>query len=117
MAQHMKGPWKVGHEALDVLAPHPQGGYVGGYAKVCDIRGWGFLTGKGALGLPEEEARAIQEANARLIAAAPEMLEATYNALECLMGCVKPAGGCDDDAVIQMTIGMLKAAIAKAEGR
>ncbi len=43
---------------------------------VADVRGWGYLTGKGhgALGLPEHEAVAIQEANAALIVAAPEML-------------------------------------------
>lgn len=42
---------------------------------VAQIRGWGHLTGKGAggLGLSEQEATAIQEANERLIAAAPEM--------------------------------------------
>lgn len=35
-----------------------------GYAKIADVRGWGFLTGggSGALGLPEKEAVEIQTA-------------------------------------------------------
>mgnify|MGYP000625085185 CR=1 FL=1 len=45
--------------------------------KVCDIRGWGHLTGKGigALGLSDDEAIAVQTANARLIADAPKLLD------------------------------------------
>lgn len=68
-AKHMPGPWKVGLRGTAVLAQAP-------HAKVCDIRGWGYLTGngEGALGLPEAEAVAIQLANARLIAAAPDLL-------------------------------------------
>lgn len=41
---------------------------------VCDIRGWGYLTGSGGLALPPENAVAIQHANGRLIAAAPVLL-------------------------------------------
>ena len=64
------GPWLVGYRALDVVANSLKGGF----CKVCDIRGWGYLTGKGdgALGLPPHEAEAIQRANAALIAAAPD---------------------------------------------
>jgi hypothetical protein len=43
---------------------------------VAGIRGWGHLTGKGAMGLPESEAVMIQVANSHLIAAAPDLLEA-----------------------------------------
>jgi len=44
----------------------------GGETKVCDIRGWGYLTGQGhcALGLDNTEARKIQEQTGELIAAA-----------------------------------------------
>lgn len=71
--KHSAGPWKVGYMASDVWAEDHKGPF-----KVCDIRGWGHLTGKGhgALGLPDDAAVAIQKANACLIAAAPEMLEA-----------------------------------------
>jgi hypothetical protein len=69
---HTPGRWKVGYRALDVLGPNEKGGDM----KICDIRGWGYLTGKGAgaLGLEHATALAVQEANARLIAAAPELL-------------------------------------------
>lgn len=78
MSAHTRGPWAVGYEALDVMAPNVERGPM----KVCDIRGWGYLTGKGhgALGLPKAEAKAIQEANAALIAAAPCLLKALRKA-------------------------------------
>lgn len=79
MSTFMPGPWKVGYRGLDVVAPSLRGGE----AKVCDIRGWGYLTGKGhgALGLSEDEATAIQTANARLIAASPDLLSALKDLL------------------------------------
>lgn len=40
---------------------------------VADVRGWGYLTGQGAANLGREEADKIFQANARLIAAAPEL--------------------------------------------
>lgn len=69
---HTPGPWKAEFFgsprviATDAKGPFP----------VCDVRGWGHLTGKGhgALGLSHEEGAAIQDANARLIAAAPDLL-------------------------------------------
>ncbi|GEM_PF-6711148 len=68
------GPWQV--EIIGsprVIAE----GAKGGTFPICDIRGWGYLTGKGhgALGLPHDEAVAIQNANTHLIAAAPDMLD------------------------------------------
>lgn len=66
-AKHTPGPWKIGYEAFNVTAETEKG-----TMKICDIRGWGHLTGKGqALGLDPETAKKIQEANAALIAAAP----------------------------------------------
>lgn len=79
-AKHTPGPWKPGYRLLNVVAENAK---IGGETPVCDIRGWGYLTGKGhgALGLSQEEAVAIQTANANLIAAAPDMLVALTSAL------------------------------------
>lgn len=75
MVKYTKGEWKVGYKALSVEAKNPYGK---GDFKVCDIRGWGHLTGcgAGALGLEHDEAEEIQKANAKLIAQAPAMYEA-----------------------------------------
>lgn len=76
---HTPGPWKVGYRALDIWAPSEKGGE----AKIFDVRGWGYLTGKGdgALGLSEDQAIAIQTANANIAAAAPDLLAAYKAAL------------------------------------
>jgi hypothetical protein len=79
---------------------------------ICDIRGWGYLTGKGGLGLPEEEAKKIQEANAALIAAAPDGLAAAEEARAALYGCREVVGSI---ANVQHAIDMLEAFITKAK--
>lgn len=70
---HTPGPWEYqnwgGH--LFISADHAR-------MTVCDLRGWGYLTGSGALALPPETAAAIQDANGRLIAAAPLLKETNY---------------------------------------
>lgn len=68
MSKHTPAPW-VGDEHGYVWA-------LGGQMTLCVIRGWGHLTGAGAMNLSFEGAIEIQEANKRLICAAPEMLEA-----------------------------------------
>lgn len=68
MTKHTPAPW-VGDKHGYVWAE-------GGQMPICTIRGWGYLTGAGAKYLSQEEAIAIQDANMRLICAAPEMLEA-----------------------------------------
>lgn len=58
----------------------------GGVARLADVRGWGYLTGggHGALGLPGEKAREIQDALGRLIAAIPALVSALQEAREAL---------------------------------
>lgn len=77
---HTPGPWVVeSFGSPRVIATDHKGPF-----PVCDVRGWGHLTGKGhgALGLSYEEGAAIQDANARLIAAAPEMLAALLDIVQ-----------------------------------
>lgn len=66
---HTPGPWKAD------LNPYAATIWAGNM-RICDLRGWGYLTGVGGLHLPPEDAANIQDANARLISAAPELLEA-----------------------------------------
>lgn len=70
---------------------------------ICDIRGWGYLTGIGGLHLSEAEAVEIQRANTRLIVAAPDLLAA--------LKYLDRKGGLGLDVHA-----MISAAIAKAEG-
>jgi len=63
------GPWTY---ANDMGCPMVWAGNM----RICDVRGWGHLTGVGALNLPEKTAAEIQDANGRLITAAPDLLEA-----------------------------------------
>ena len=78
MKKYTEGPWDQ-EEGLKIFAQGKKGVF-----NVADVRGWGYFTGKGhgALGLNEDEAVQIQTANAHLIAAAPEMLEALEAMLE-----------------------------------
>lgn len=64
-----KGPWQAEMHGQNVLA-------CDGQMMICNVRGWGYLTGVGALNLPDEQSAAIQDANVRLIAAAPALYEA-----------------------------------------
>ena len=56
------GPWEQ-DRGLEVYTHDKRG-----YFRLADIRGWGHLTGQGALALPKDEAIAIQTANAEFIA-------------------------------------------------
>lgn len=70
--KHTPSPWTADLS----VSPTIWGKTKAGMMKIADIRGWGHLIGTGGLNLPEKEAIEIQEANARLMAAAPELLNA-----------------------------------------
>lgn len=74
--QFTPGPWVVGYKSLTVGIP--ENAKIGGFEHLFDVRGWGYFTGlgHGALGMSAEDATTIQNANAYLIAAAPELYEA-----------------------------------------
>lgn len=62
------GPWLVVGPTDCVMA---------GYMHVAQVRGWGWLTGHGSDGprLTDYEALQVQKANARLIAATPDLID------------------------------------------
>lgn len=77
-AKHTPAPWTISYCGSQPMSIDCVNAKIGGVSKVFDVRGWGYLTGKGhgALGLSTDEAEAIQDANAKLAAAAPTMLDA-----------------------------------------
>jgi hypothetical protein len=76
--KHTPGPYRVDGKGWIVTEGDPYGH---GRMHVADVRGWGHLTGGGACNFPPEKAAEIQDANARLIAAPPELLEALQTTL------------------------------------
>ena len=79
MSNITPGKWEADEEGEYVFTRTPFN-----LEMVAQMRGWGYLTssGKAGLHLSAEEAIEVQKANARLIAAAPEMYELLkdYNA-------------------------------------
>ncbi len=63
-------------------------------AKICDLRGWGYLTGVGGLNLPPEHAAAIQDANREFIAHARKGWPAALDALEAALERIKVLEAC-----------------------
>lgn len=113
--KHTPGPWHVGYRGLDIGCTNAK---IGGHAKLFDVRGWGYLTGNGhgALGLTEDEAIAVQKANALLVATAPDLLTEAKRAAEIMERHIYPKPDVGPDhpySVLQA----LQAVIAKAEGR
>lgn len=84
MTEHFPTPWHVDpHSGSIYAADVPKGS-----PRVADMRGWGYLTGKGhgALGLPETEAIAAQKANAAFIVKAVNSHEALVHRLNQVRG-------------------------------
>lgn len=117
IAMHTPGPWEVLKPVTTWIqtAGNPYGR---GSMHIADVRGWGHLTGRGGgCAFGEDKAVAIQEANAKLIAAAPELL-AALTAIRWF--CDNPNGSDGTDTLAMGLARLLpaaRAAIAKAEGR
>ena len=116
-AQHTPGPWRVAEPTGFIYAANP---YIGHDMLVAQVRGWGHLTGTGGGGcaFDEDKAIAIQEANARLIAAAPDLLAAlkeAENALADYIPTIEKTGASLNYG--HKVLARCRAAIAKAEGR
>ena len=87
---------------------------------ICDIRGWGYLTGTGGLGLRADEAMKEQERWGRLIAAAPDLLAACKEIAALSVGwdedgSTGPKPPLSWETVARMAMDYARAAIAKAE--
>ena len=74
MTQFTKGKWTADDMGEYVFAH-------GFDMMICQMRGWGYLK---AQGLSDAEAIEVQKANARLIAAAPEMYSELISAMAFL---------------------------------
>lgn len=104
--EHTPGPWAV-ENASDVML------WIGAM-RVPDEARYGLhtiITGIDIEGL-SPEARTIKEANARLIAAAPDLLRACEAFLRCI---VEPKGD-DDTSDVDAAVRLAIAAVKKARG-
>jgi hypothetical protein len=109
MSAHTKGPWTAGHFSsvvgLPVMAqPDPTSNSV----VICGVRG----------------DRETAEANARLIAAAPDLLEALRSLVADLGGCwdafepaLREAISNTNYNIVQMRLAAARAALARAENQ
>jgi hypothetical protein len=94
------------------MEQHTPGPWVWGYYGMNDE--W-VRTGDGEAVVPVGYNQSEREANARLIAAAPELLAALKRAIEVLDAEGITYGNCDDEPLD--VLNAARAAIAKAEGK
>ena len=74
MSEFTKGKWTADNRGVYIFTHDFD-------MMICQMRGWAYLK---AQGLSDDEAIEVQKANARLIAAAPEMYEALTLAMDFL---------------------------------
>lgn len=105
--KHTPGPWRTDHHEHN--EPHQNIRIKGSYRTVCTV--W-------IDDAPVPDYNAEQESNARLIAAAPELLEALKAAIDCGMVPVSSAseGGAAAHSIQVRVADQIRKAIAKAEG-
>lgn len=109
MSKHTPGPWVYFSEDrfADVRPPYPAKGSTAGYGPICIVRGDARLHGDG-----------VRDANARLIAAAPDMLSALQK-FEAWSKAENNHEGTTFMERVQMLMDLdacVRAAIAKATG-
>jgi hypothetical protein len=111
---HTPGPWNLDDRVLDEFASEDHHGFRVIYAGGRDIA-YCLVTSENP-DTPSEEDQDVCEANARLIAAAPELLEACEFLVQCLRDWMEtdPEGERADDLGI-LNKGL--AAVAKAKGK
>jgi len=102
MSKFTPGPWSVYRES------HDEG--MTFYFGIDDAN-------EDAVVLHDIDGGVTSESDAYLIAAAPDLYNAASNALEALIACAVPAGGCDDRAAILEAQMMLRLALRKADGK
>ncbi len=95
MSDHTPGPWWVQKDGVTVCPPRPRGQTI-----ICRVA-------------PVHMMRAEREANARLIASAPEMLKALQE-LDAMYRCIAPDDPDGRDPALHPAWKACKAAIAKA---
>lgn len=104
MSTHTPGPWDFRGSLGPTGNPHLKGPHVveaANGSQIAILNGW---------------RSDVSEANARLIAAAPELYDAAENALDTLLSCCVAGDGVDDRDAILEAQQMLRAAIRKAMG-
>jgi hypothetical protein len=107
--QHTPGPWEVDPSEYSDMIWTAGSPYGQDKMHIADVRGWGHLTGRGSCAFSDANASKIMEANARLIAAAPELLAE----LERLVTYFGPDRG---PAELRAKLNDARAAITKAKG-
>lgn len=102
MSKHTPGPWfaQAGYLTIYNLSD----GNVGTTCAIAKV-------------LRDQPGDDEAEANARLIAAAPELYDAAANALDTLLSCCVAGDGVDDRNAMLEAQQMLRAAIRKATGK
>lgn len=102
MSKYTKGPWKADHMGMYVFGPDEGGGQM-----VATMRGTGYMSS--TLGYTDEQIEEEQKANAALVSAAPDLLEALKE--------LQASYWIDDPERAANAIMAAGDAIAKAEGR
>lgn len=104
MSKHTPGPWEYEDAGAQIFAED-------GQRHIADVRGYGALS----TAMGDAAACAQMDADGRLIAAAPDLLEACKKSLSALEGVVRI---CElhDSKLPEPLIDLVRDAIAKAEG-